>query len=98
MVRGADSRCPSGHYSSQNTSIKVQTQDSTAKKSKLKESRLKDLKPVDGKTSVLPRTNKLRKIFCQNKKKEYLKKKRDRKNSTPAIGDKVIKNEKKQNN
>ena len=97
MVRDADSRCPRGHCLSQNTSTKVQTQGSTAKKSKPEESRPKDSKVADGKTPVLPRTYKPGKTSCQDKKKEYLKKKRDWKNSTPATGDNAIEDEKKRN-
>ena len=76
----------------------MQTQDSTAKESKPEESRPKDLKLADEKTPALPRTNKLGKTSCQDKKKEYFKKKRDWKNSTLAIGDNAIEGEKKQNN
>ena len=98
MVWDADSRCPRDHRPSQNTSTKVQTQGSTAKESKPKESKPKDLKLANGKTPAPPRTNKPKKTSCQNKKKEYLKKKRDRKNSTPATGDNAIEDEKKRNN
>ena len=96
MVRDADSRCPRGHRLSQNISIKVQTQGSTVKESKLEESRPKDSKLADGKTPALPRTNEPRKTSRQDKKEEYLKKKRDWKNSTPTIGDYAIEGEKKQ--
>ena len=98
IVRNADFRCPRGYRLSQNTSIKVQTQGSTAKESKPKEFRPKDLKPANVKTPALPRSNELRKISCQDKKKEYLKKKRDQKNSIPAIEDNAIESEKKRNN
>ena len=98
MVRDADSRCPRGHRPSQNTSTKVQTQGSTAKESKPEESRPKELKLANEKTPAPPRTNEPRKTSRQDKKKEYLKKKRDRKNSIPAIGDNAIKGEKKQSN
>ena len=97
MVRDADSRCPRGHRPSQNTSTKVQTQGSTAKESKPEESRPKESKPADGKTPAPPRTDEPGKTSRQDKK-EYLKKKRDRKNSTPVTGDNVIEGEKKQNN
>ena len=60
-------------------------------------SRPKDLKPANGKTPVLSHTNKLGKTSRQDKKKEYLKKKRDRKNSIPAIGNIAIECEKKRN-
>ena len=97
MVRDADFRCPRGHCPSQNTSTKVQTQGSTAKESKPEKSRPKELKPADGKTLAPPRTNEPKKTSRQNKKKEYLKKKRDRKNSTPATRDNAIEGEKKRN-
>ena len=98
MIRDADFRCPRGHRPSQNTSTKVQTQGSTAKESKLEESRLKDSKPANGKTPAPPYTNEPGKTSRQDKKNEYLKKKRDRKNSTPTTGDNAIKGEKKRNN
>ena len=60
-----------------------------------KESRPKDLKPANRKTLAPPYINELEKTSCQNKKKEYLKKKRDQKNSTLATGDNVIKGEEK---
>ena len=97
MVRNMDSHCPRDYCLSQNTSIKVQTQGSTTKISKLKESRSKDLKPANGKTPTLPRTNKPGKISYQDKKKKYLKKKQDRKNSILAIQNNAIEGEKKQN-
>ena len=98
MVQNADFRCPRGHRPSQNTSAKVQTQDSIAKKSRPKESRPKDLKPANEKTPAPLYTNKSGKTSCQDKKKEYFKKKQDRKNSTLAIRDNAIKDKKKQNN
>ena len=98
MVRDADSRCPRGHRPSQNTSTKVQTQGSTAKESKPEESRPKESKPADGKTPAPPRTNEPGKTSRQDKKKEYLKKNRDRKNPIPATENNTIEDEKKQNN
>ena len=98
MVRDADSHCSRGHCPSQNTSTKVQTQGSTAKESKPEESRPKDSKPADGKTPAPPCTNEPGKTSRQDKKKKYLKKKRDRKNSTPATRDNAIKDKKKRNN
>ena len=77
MVWDADFRCPRGYCLSQNTFTKVQTQGSTTKKSKFEESRSKDLKPANEKTLVPPRTNEPGKTSCQDKKKEYFKKKRD---------------------
>ena len=98
MVWDVDSRCLKGHCPSQNTSTKVQTQGSTVKVSKPKNFRLKDLKPPDEKTPAPPRINEPRKTSCHNKKKEYLKKKRDQKNSTSATEDNAIEGEKKRNN
>ena len=98
MVRDADFRCPRGYCPSQNTFTKVQTQGSTVKKSKPEKSRPKDLKPANGKTPAPPRINEPRKTSYQDKKKEYLKKKQDRKNSTPATWDNAIEGKKKQNN
>ena len=97
IVRNADFCYPRNYRSSQNTFTKVQTQGSTAKKSKPKESRPKDLKLANGKTLAPLHTDKPGKIFCQNKKKKYLKKKQDRKNFTLATGDNVIKDKKKRN-
>ena len=76
----------------------MQAQGSTAKKSKSKESRPKNSKPADRKIPAPPHTNELMKTSCQNKKKKYLKKKQDRKNSIPATKDNTIKDEKKQKN
>ena len=98
MVQDTDSCCPKGHCLFQNTSTKVQTQGLTIKKSKPKESRPKDSKPANGKTPTPPCTDKPGKTSCQDKKKEYLKKKRDRKNFIPATKDNAIKGEKKRNN
>ena len=97
MVRDADSRCPRDHRPSQNPSTKVQTQGSIIKESKPEESTPKDLKSADGKTPAPSRTNEPGKTSYQDKKKEYLKKKRDRKNSIPATRDNAIEGEKKRN-
>ena len=97
MVRDADSRCLRGHRPSQNTSTKVQTQGSTAKESKPEESRPKESKPANGKTPAPPRTDEPGKTSRQDKKKEYLKKKQDRINSTPATRDNDLEGEKKRN-
>ena len=55
----------------------MQIQDSTTKEFKPKKSRFKNLKLANGKTPALFHTNKSKKIFCQNKKKKYLKKKQN---------------------
>ena len=95
MVRDTDSRCPRGHCPSQNTSTKVQTQGSIVKKSKPKEFRPKDLKLANEKTSAPLCTEESRKTSRQDKKKGYLRKKRDQKNSTPATENNTIEGEKK---
>ena len=98
MIWDANSHCPRSYCLSQNTFTKVQTQGSTAKKSKPKEFRPKDSKPANEKTPASPCTNKPEKTSCQDKKKEYFKKKRDWKNSTPVIGANAIEDKKKRNN
>ena len=77
MVQDADSRCPKRHCPSQNTSTKMQTQGLTVKKSKPEESRPKDLKLANEKTPAPTRTDEPGKTSRQDKKKEYLKKKRN---------------------
>ena len=76
----------------------MQTQGSTVKESKLKESTPKNSKLTNGKTPALPRIDEPGKTSHQDKKKEYLKKKWDQKNSTLATGDNAIESEKKRNN
>ena len=76
----------------------MQAQGSIAKESKPEESRPKNSKPANEKTPAPPRNNELGKTSCQDKKKKYLKKKRDRKNSTSATGDNAIEGEKKRSN
>ena len=98
MVWNTDFHWPKNNRPSQNTFTKVQTQGLTAKESKPEESRPKDLKPANRKTSASPRTNKTKKTSHQDKKKEYLKKRQDQINSTPAIKDNTIEDEKKRNN
>ena len=75
MVRDVDFRCPKGHCPSQNTSAKIQSQGLTAKKFKPKESRSKKAKPTNNKSFTLPHSNEAIKPTCQEKKKEYWKKK-----------------------
>ena len=97
MVRNIDSCYFRSHCPSQNTFAKMQTQGLTTKESKSKESRPKDSKPANEKTLALPWINNPKNISCQDKKKKYLKKKQDRKNSTPATENNAIEDEKKQN-
>ena len=93
MVRESDARCPRGHRPSHNTSSKVQTQGSSHKDSpRTEESRPKEAKPTDGKNPAPPRSKSAEpgKTSRSDKRKEYLekkKKKRDRKNNTPATRD-----------
>ena len=98
LVRDADSRCPRSYCPSQNISAKVQTQSSIAKKSKPIKLRPKDLKLANKKTPAPPCINEPRKTLRQDKKKKYLKKKRDQKNFTPTIENNAIEDEKKRNN
>ena len=81
-----------------NTFVKIQTQSSTAKKSKSNKFRSKDLKLVNKKIFALLHINKSGKISCQDKKKKYFKKNQDQKSSTLAMEDNVIENIKNQNN
>ena len=97
-VRDTDIRCPRDHRPSQNTFAKVQIQGSTTKESKPKESKPKNSKPANEKISTPLRIDELEKTSYQDKKKEYLKKKQNRKNSTPATGDNAIEGENKRNN
>ena len=90
MVRNTDSHCPKDHHPSQNTFAKIQIQGLTAKESKPKESRPKKAKAANGKSSTLPRFDEAVKPNCQEKKKEYRKKKQDQKNSSLTIGDNAI--------
>ena len=92
MVRESDARCLRGHRPSHNTSSKVQTQETTAKEPRIKESKPKKAKLTDGKNPAPPRSESAepKKTSRTDKRREYLekkKKKRDRKNNTLAIGD-----------
>ena len=88
IVRKSDARCPRGHRPSHITSSKMYTQGTTAKKPRTKESRPKEAKSTD----APPRSESAEpgKTSRTDKRREYLekkKKKRDRKNNTPATGD-----------
>ena len=92
IIRDLDARCPRDHRPSNNTPLKVLTQGITGKKSKPEESRPKKVKSAEGKNPAPPRSESIEpeKTSCIDKKREYLekkKKKRDRKNNTPATGD-----------
>ena len=79
----------------------MQTQETTAKKPRTEESRPKKAKPANSKTPILlhNKSTESGKTSCIDKKKEYLKKKQDQKNSVLAIGDNAIDpGEKKRNN
>ena len=71
MIQDTDSHCPRGDLPSQNTSAKMQTQDSTAKESKPEKSKPKEKKLANGKTSALYRFDNAVKPNCQEKKKKY---------------------------
>lgn len=75
-------------------------QDLIIKISRLKESKPKESKLTNKKAYILSCSNftKPKKTFCQDKKKQYFKKKRDQKNSILAIRDNIIKSEKNQSN
>ena len=74
------------------------TQSLFAKKSSFEEFRSKNLKLANEKVLALPYINEPKKISRSNKKKEYFKKKQDRKNFILATKDNTIEDEKKQNN
>ena len=88
MVRDSDIYCPRGHCPSNSTASKVQTQGITGKESNPKESRPKEFKLVEDKTPtpLCSKSTEPGKTSPIDKRKEYLKKKQDRKNNTPAIG------------
>ena len=90
IVRDLDSHCLRGHCLSQNTFAKVQTQGLTAKEPKPKEFWPKKAQPANGKFFAPPRFNEAVKLHCQEKKKEYQKKKQNRKNPSLAIRDNAI--------
>ena len=89
MVRDSDIRCPKGHRPSNSTISKVQTQRTTVEESKPEESRPKELKLAEGKNPALLRSESTEpgKTSRTDKKREYLKKKRDRQNNTLATRD-----------
>ena len=78
----------------------MQIQNFNTKNLKFKESKPKDSKLAKRKIFALPcsRSIESKKTFCLNKKKEYLKKKRDLKNSILATRDNIVEaGEKKRN-
>ena len=92
MVQESDARCFRSHHPSHNTFLKVQTQGITVKEPSIKESRPKEAKSTSGKNPSPPRSKFAEpgKTSRTDKRKEYFekkKKKRDRKNDTPATGD-----------
>ena len=92
IVQNLDACFSKGYRLSHKTFLKVQTQGSTAKKSKLKEFKPKESKSVNERSSVLFYTNKPFKLNCKDMKKKWLKKK----DSIMAIRDNAIKSKKKQ--
>ena len=89
MIRDLDICCSRGHCLSNNTVLKVQTQGIIGKKSKLEEFRPKKSKLAECKNSTPPhsKSTKPGKTSRIDKRREYFKKKRDRKNNIPTIGD-----------
>lgn len=97
MIQKANSRCFRSHCLFYNTFAKMQTEGLTAKESKPKESKSKELKLINGRSFALPHTNKSAKFTHQ--KKNYWTKKQNQKNSTSATKNNAIKNgEKKKGN
>lgn len=99
MIWNLNIHCSRDHCFSHAISSKIQTQ--RTKESKRKEFKLKNLKLSNEKAFFLscPKFIKFGKIFCQDKKKEYIKKKQNWKNFILATGDNVIEeDEKKRNN
>ena len=88
MVRESDARCPRGHRPSHNTFPKVHTQGTIAKEPRTEESRPKKAKSTDAPPHY--KSAEPGKTSRTDKRMEYLekkKKKRDRKNNTPATRD-----------
>ena len=103
IVRDLDVHCSSGYRFSHSPLAKIQTQVFNTKKSKAKESRPKKSKLAKDKTPTLPwsKSTEPRKTSCIDKRREYLEKKQDQKNNTPATEDNANAIEgvkKKQNN
>ena len=94
MVRDSDARSSRGHRPSYNTFLKVQTQGTTAKEPRAEELRPKKAKQANGKAPAPPRSDEPVKPTHQEKKKEYRKKKQDRKNSSLATGNNAIEGKK----
>lgn len=95
MVQNVDFRYSRVYYPFYNTFAKVQTKGLIIKKSKPEESKPKKLKPANVKSFTLSRINEPAKLTRKNKKKKYLKIKRDRKSSTLATGNNAIEDDKK---
>ena len=99
MIRDSDIYCPRGYHPSNAIfSAKMWTQRNTAKEYHSKEPKPKEVKPANGKTPTLLCFDKFVKLNCQEKKKEYWKKKKDQNNFTLAIGDNPTENKKKKDN
>ena len=92
IIQDLDIHCPQDYRLSHNTSLKVQIQGTTAKKPRIKESRLRKAKLTNGKTFTSPYSDESAKPNCKKKKREWLKKKKD---STPATKDNAIEGKKK---
>ena len=89
MVQNSDIRCPRDHRPSNSIALKVQTQGTTGKKFKPKESRPKESKLIEDKNPAPLHSEFIepKKTFHIDKKRKYLKKKQDRKNNTLATED-----------
>lgn len=74
----------------------MQTQKTTAKKPRIMKFRPKDLKQAKKKPQLRPALNLLspKRSFAKKKKKNFGKKKKDRKNISLATGDNIIKSDK----
>ena len=64
MVRNINSHYSRDYHSSQNTSIKIQTQNLTIKESKPKKSRPKEIKLANSRSFILSHSNKAIKLNC----------------------------------
>ena len=68
IIWDLDARYPWGHRLSHNTSSKMQTQGTSAKEPRTKESRPKEIKSTNGKTFALPCFDEPAKSNCKKKK------------------------------
>ena len=94
MVRDSDICCPQGHHPSNSTASKVQTQGTSTKEPRPKESKIKEAKPAKKKTPAPPWTNAAESSEQDKKdkkdKKRRFREKREQSEDTPTIGDNAI--------